>query len=179
MMDFLSQATFLQRYKRDGSSSSSELLKCDTVSTPCIFRRSFPASSFLCSAAPELEIPDQVQICRRSHPRHVCTKAHKYRNTTKTWISQAVWRNLTCGILLPSAPQRHDQWGPRRTAAAPWVQSVRREDWLGKTAGGDGPSVDGQSPSGWDEVHQRGEWTQATNSQAFSRSVSCWRVFLL
>lgn len=32
MMDFLSQANFLQRYNRDGSSSSSELLKCDTVS---------------------------------------------------------------------------------------------------------------------------------------------------
>lgn len=105
----------------------------------------------------------------------VCTKAHKYRNTIKTWISQAAWRNLTCGILLPSAPQRHDQWGPRRSAAAPCVQGDRREDWLWKTTGGDGPSVDGQSPSGWDEVHQRGEWAQATTA----RSLSWWGAFLL
>lgn len=56
--------------------------------------------------------------------------------------------DLTCGMLLPSAPQRHDQWGPRCTAAAPWVQSVRREDGLGKTTRGDGPAVDGRSPSG-------------------------------
>lgn len=143
----------------------------------CIFRRSFPASSFLCSAAPELEIPAQVQICRHFHD--MCAQK-RINKKIKTWISQAVWRNLTCGILLPSAPQRHDQWGPRCSAAAPWVQSVRREDWLRKTREGDGSSVDSQSPSGWDEVHQRGEWThRQQTARSFSRSVSWWGVFFL
>lgn len=177
MMDFLSQTTFLQRYNRDGSGSGSELLKRDTIGTPCIFRRLFPASSLLCSAPPELEIPDQEQIHRHLHPRHVCTKAHKYRNTIKTGFSQAVWRKLTCGILPPSAPHRHDQWHRRRTSAAPWLQSVRREDRLGKTTRGDGPPVDGHSPSGWDEVHQRGEWTRRQQTARPSAALLAAGVF--
>ncbi len=97
--------------------------------------------------------------------KYACVHPSKYMNTQTQWQYKSVsveggYRNLTGAILSPSAPRRHDQWGARDLAAASWVQSVRHcaKDRLGQTAGGDGAWVDDQSPSGWDEVHQRGEW---------------------
>lgn len=119
----------------------------------------------------------QVWMC-------ACKQAHKYTNTQTQWkyksaSVESVYRNLTGGILSPSAPQRHDQWGARDLTAASWAQSVRHcaEGGLGQTAGGDGAWVDGQSPSGWDEVHQRGEWKQTqTSSQAFRSTHHCFNI---
>lgn len=88
------------------------------------------------------------------------TRASQTQWQHKSASAEGGYRNLTGVILSPSAPRRHDQWGARDLAAASWAQSVRccAEDGLGQTAGGDGAWVDGQSPSGWDEVHQGGEW---------------------
>lgn len=109
-------------------------------------------------------------ICIQTHKDiwRTCKYAyvHRSKHSTQTqWQCKSVsvedgHRNLSGAILSPSAPRRHDQWGARDLSAASWVQSVRRcaEDGLGQRAGSDGTWVDGQSPSWWDEVHQRGEW---------------------
>lgn len=110
-------------------------------------------------------------ICIHTHKHMWFTRKRASVHTSEHTNTQTQWqcksasveggyRNLTGAILSPSAPQRHDQWGARDLAAPSWAQSVRccAEYGLGQTAGGDGAWVDDQSPSGWDEVHQGGEW---------------------
>lgn len=50
--------------KRRGTIETRAQVELQKGDTGTFFRRLFPASSFLCSAAPEPEIPDRVQICR-------------------------------------------------------------------------------------------------------------------
>lgn len=154
---------------RNGSNSCTGLQKRDTYCTPCTFFLDNCSQAPVSSAQQHLCWKYLIEskyagICIHAHAMHpqVCMCASKHTNTN-TIDSICVCRNLTGGgILSPSAPQWNDKWGATVLAAASWVQSVWHcaEGGLRQRAGGDGTWVDGQSPSGWDEVHQRGEWKQ-------------------
>lgn len=124
-------------------------------------------------------------VVSRSSAANTCSSAHKCgglcitnthlkghsvkkRCSVCASLSRTGYRNLTCAILSPSAPRRRNQWGVEVPSAS-WAQSVRcgAEDQRRQPAGGDGASVAGQSPSWWDEIHQRGEWKQTQKSRTF------------